>query len=276
MWSKNCAVAELLLGCLLSGPLAADITLTQLANEGVIIESGQTRIMIDGMVVEPYAVYGGLPPAAVPDFRAARGDFADIDLALVSHRHHEHNQPEFACDFMQASDRTRLVSGSQVLGLMREKCRDFVTTSPRVREIDPQYGAPHVIEEPGFRVTVFPLSHGVRKYARIQNYGHLVEIGGMTVLHVGDAAADPTDFERAGLADRSLDVALIPFGYFQPGPGADIVNRFLDAPLKIAVHIPPGEMEEVQAYLAENWPKVHILARPLEQLRFSAAAPPPP
>ena len=276
MWSKSRAIAEGLLACLLCGPLAADVTLTQLANEGVVIASGEARIMIDGMVVEPYAVYGGLPPAAVADFNAARGDFADIDLALVSHRHHEHNQPEYACAFMQASGRTRLESSAQVLGLMREKCRDFVTTSPRVREIDPQYGVPRVIEEPGFRVTVFPLSHGVRKYARIQNYGHLVEIGGMTVLHVGDAAMDPEDFERAGLADRRLDVALIPFWFFQPGPGAAVVERYLDAPLKIAVHIPPGEMQEVQSYMAENWPRVQILAQPLEQLRFSAAAPPPP
>jgi hypothetical protein len=51
MWWKSRALAEAVLGCLLCGPLLADITITQLANEGVIIEGGQTRIMIDGMVV---------------------------------------------------------------------------------------------------------------------------------------------------------------------------------------------------------------------------------
>ena len=276
MWWKSRALAEAVLGCLLCGPLLADITITQLANEGVIIEGGQTRIMIDGMVVEPYSVYGGLPATAIPRFEAASGDFADVDLALVSHRHHDHNQPRFACAFMQASDRTRLESSAQVLGLMREKCRDFVTTSPRIREIDPRYGAPHVIEESEVRVTVFPLSHGTRKYARIQNYGHLVEIGGMTVLHIGDAAMDPADFERAGLAEQSLDVALIPFWFFQPGPGADVIEDYLDAPVKIAVHIPPAEMEEVRTYMAEAYPGVLILERPMEKMRFSAARPPRP
>jgi L-ascorbate metabolism protein UlaG (beta-lactamase superfamily) len=276
MWWKSRALAEAVLGCLLCGPLLADITITQLANEGVIIEGGQTRIMIDGMVVEPYSVYGGLPATAIPRFEAAGGDFAEIDLALVSHRHHDHNQPRFACAFMQASDRTRLESSAQVLGLMREKCRDFVTTSPRIREIDPRYGAPHVIEESEVRVTVFPLSHGTRKYARIQNYGHLVEIGGMNVLHIGDAAMDPADFERAGLAEQRLDVALIPFWFFQPGPGAGVIEGYLDAPVKIAVHIPPGEMEEVRTYMAEAYPGVVILEQPMEKMRFSAAPPPPP
>jgi L-ascorbate metabolism protein UlaG (beta-lactamase superfamily) len=126
-----------------------------------------------------------------------------------------------------------------------------------------------VIEIPGVKVTAFPLSHGTRKAARIQNFGHLVEMGGVSVLHIGDAAMNPADFEREGLGQRKVDVALIPFLYFQPGPGAELIKRYLDAPLKIAVHIPPGELDEVKAYMAEAYPKVLIFERPLQEVRFS-------
>mgnify|MGYP000721217883 CR=1 FL=1 len=128
-----------------------------------------------------YAMLAGLPPEAVDDFEQAAGPFGGVDLALASHRHHDHNQPAFACEFLQASETTRLVTSAEVIGLMREKCREFVTTSPRIRTIDPQYGAHHEITKSDARVTVFPLSHGTRKYARIQNYGHLVEVGGITL-----------------------------------------------------------------------------------------------
>lgn len=262
-------VASLLL-CGFCAAAYADVTITKLANAGVVVSSGGTRVMIDGMVVEPYSVYGALPPEAIPAFNGALADFAGIDLALVSHRHHEHNQPEFACGFMRASPKTELHTSRQVIGLMREKCREFVTSSPRVKPIDPQYGAPVVIDIPGARVTVFPLSHGTGKRARIQNYGHLVEIGGVSVLHVGDAAMNPTDFDRAGLAQRDIDVALIPFLYFQPGPGAALVDRYLDAKLKIAVHIPPSEVAEVKAQLAQSFPDVRVFERPLEQIRLTA------
>jgi L-ascorbate metabolism protein UlaG (beta-lactamase superfamily) len=268
-------VSSLLLLSLCTG-LQAQVTITQLANAGVVISAGETRVMIDGMVVEPYSVYGSLPPEAVPSFNQALAEFASVDLALVSHRHHEHNQPEFACDFMLASSATQLYSSAQVIGLMREKCRDFITTSPRVHEIDPQYGAPAVIEIPGVKVTAFPLSHGTRKDALIQNFGHLVELGGVSVLHIGDAAKSPEDFERAGLGQRKVDVALIPFLYFQPGPGTELIKRYLDAPLKIAVHIPPGELDEVKAYMAESYPKVLIFERPLQEVRFSANPSPSP
>lgn len=273
---RNRVIGELLLLWVLSSGLQADVTITKLANAGVIIADGETRVMIDGMVVEPYSVYGSLPPEAIPSFNQALAEFAGIDMALVSHRHHEHNQPEFACGFMQASRPTVLYTSGQVIGLMREKCRQFMTTSPRVHEIDPQYGAPRVIEAPGLKVTVFPLSHGTRKDARIQNFGHLVEMGGTSVLHVGDAAMNPEDFERAGLGQRKVDVALIPFLYFQPGPGAELVRRYLDATLKIAVHIPPSEVEEVKAYMAESYPRVIVFERPLDRIRFSANLDPSP
>jgi len=259
---------------LASSPVYSDITVTQLANEGVIISDGETRVIIDGMVVEPYSVYGGLSPEAASQFDQAAGAFSGVDLALVSHRHHDHNQPRYACQFMQQSEGTRLVSSAQVLGLMREKCRPLVTTSPRVSEIDPQYGEPHVFSQGGANVTVFPLSHGTRKYAKIQNYGHLIELGGMTILHIGDAAMDPVDFQRAGLDQVDLDVALVPFWYFQPGPGADVISQYLDAPHKIANHIPPSEMEEIRTHMNAAYPGVLILEAPLNEVSFSPTVQP--
>lgn len=270
MRSVSRVIVESLLLLALSAGLQADVTITKLANAGVVISNGDTRVMIDGMVVEPYSIYGSLPAKAIPNFSHALADFAGIDLALVSHRHHEHNQPEFACAFLQASPSTELYTSAQVIDLMRERCRDFMTTSPQVHEIDPQYGAPQVIDIPGAKVTVFRLSHGTGKNARIQNFGHLVEMGGNSVLHIGDAAMNPEDFERAGLGHRKVDVALIPYLYFQPGPGAELIRRYLDAPLKIAVHIPPGELEKVKAYMTASFPKVLVFDHPLERVRFSA------
>lgn len=265
--------ALILFFLLLPATLRAEVSITQLANEGVLISDGETRILIDGLVVETYSVYGGLSGEALAHFNALSGPFADIDLALASHRHHDHNQPAFACKFMKASQGTRMVSSPQVLGLMREKCRSLVTDSGRFQAINPPRGEPWVETIGTATVTAFPLSHGTRKYARIQNFGHLVEIGGKTIVHLGDAAMTAADFDTAGLHERQIDVALIPFWYFQPGPGAEIVTHYLDAPLKIAVHIPPGEMAEVKAHLAENFPRVRILEKLLDTATFQPVEP---
>jgi L-ascorbate metabolism protein UlaG (beta-lactamase superfamily) len=253
--------------------LQADVTLTQLANEGVLLDDGATRVMIDGMVVERYSLYGGLPQAAAAAFERAEDPFHQVDLALASHRHHDHNQPLYACRFMQASTQTVLYSSPQVLGLMREKCRQFITTSPRVNEINPPYEAPYTIHQGSAAVTVFRLSHGTRKYARIQNFGHLVEMGGLKILHIGDAAMTAEDFARAGLDRETLDVVLIPYWFFQPGPGAEVVEKYLNATHQFAVHIPPGEMEEVLEYMEQSYPTVKILPNPLDRMTIRDTSP---
>ena len=73
-----------------------------------------------------------------------------------------------------------------------------------------------------------------------------------------------------------VDVALIPYSYFQPGPGAEIVRRFLDVPHQIAEHIPPREMADVKAYLKAEFPRVLVLEKALDHVEFSAASPPRP
>jgi L-ascorbate metabolism protein UlaG (beta-lactamase superfamily) len=210
-----------------------------------------------------------LPADAAADYDHLAGVFSGIDLVLASHRHHDHNQPAFACEFMMESEESLLVTSSQVIGLMREKCRTFVTSSDRVSLVDPQPGQPVTIERGNARVTIFSLSHGKRKYAKIENYGHLVELGGVSVLHIGDAAMDPVDFESAGLGEVALDAAFIPIWFFQPGPGEAVIKAFLDATVKVAVQVPPDEMAEARSFLDENFPGVELL-EPLDEIRVVA------
>jgi len=264
-------------GILATQVLPADVIVTQLANEGVILsDGGENQVMIDGMVTEPYSIYGGLPADAIALYSKASGPFSGIDLALVSHQHHDHNQPVAACQFVQKSTGTLFVTSQQVVDLVREKCRQYITTSPQVRIIDPQYGQPEVVQVGDVKVTIFKLSHGGGKYAVLQNFGFLVEIGGMRVLHVGDADMDAADFIRAGLDSGDIDIALLPFWYFAPGPGGELVSTYLDAPHKIANHIPPGEMAETKDYMQGAYPEVTILEKPLDQIRFSPTVAPTP
>ncbi len=249
--------------------LQAEVIVQQLANEGFILSDGKsTKVMVDGMVVEPYSVYGGLPSELFTAYTTATGPFADINLVLVSHQHHDHNQPSYACQFMQKSTSAILATSSQVVDLMREKCRQFVSSSPRIQIIDPQYDETETLMVGDASVNIFLLSHGGGKYEHLKNYGHLVELGGMRILHIGDAAMETADFKRAAVADMKVDVALIPFWYFQPGPGGGMVRRFLTAKHMIATHIPPGEMAEVKEYLKVEYPNVVILENTLDEARF--------
>lgn len=264
------ALCCFVMAILFCAKVQAEVFVQQLANEGFMLSDGKsTKVMVDGMVVEPYSVYGGLPSEMLPAFTTTTGPFADINLVLVSHQHHDHNQPSYACQFMQKSSRAILATSSQVVELMREKCRQFVSSSPRIQIIDPQYDEMETLMVGNASVNIFLLSHGGGKYANLKNYGHLIELGGIRILHIGDAAMETADFKRAGVADMKVDVALIPFWYFQPGPGGGMIRRYLTAKHMIATHIPPGEMAEIKEYLQVEYPNVVILENPLEEASFS-------
>ena len=263
------------LGAFVFSQLAlADVTITRLANDGVIIENADTRIMVDGFVVEPYALYGGLPPEMAQQFSTATGLFAGIDAAFASHKHHDHNQPEFTCNFLRASDETRLITSQQVVDLVRERCRVLVTNTSQVGTIDPKLDLPMVLPIGSAKVTIIPLSHGTGKYARIMNWGHIVEMDGIRILHIGDAAMALADFEAAAAELADLDVALIPFWYFQPGPGMAVVERFMDVPHQFAVQIPPQEMAEVTEFLSAGYPEVQVMRMPGDSVVISSPAEP--
>ncbi len=265
---KAVVKSVIVLTLLLSSGAHAGVVLQQLANEGFIIGDGEsTRVMVDGMVAEPYSVYGGLPADLIPAFSNASGPFAKINLVLVSHQHHDHNQPSHACNFIQNSVGI-LATSQQVVDLMREKCRQFVLSSPRIQIIDPLYGEPVNLQVGDASVSIFLLSHGGGKYASLKNFGHLIELGGMRVLHIGDAAMEAADFNTAAVADMKVDIALIPFWYFQPGPGGGMLRRYLTAKHMVATHIPPGEMAEVKEYLQVEYPNVIILENPMDEIRF--------
>ena len=52
--NRLAARAACLFVLLASPALSAKVVVTQLANGGVILSQGETRVMIDGIVVEPY------------------------------------------------------------------------------------------------------------------------------------------------------------------------------------------------------------------------------
>ena len=252
-----------------SQPLAADITITFLGNEGVLISDGTSKVLIDGFLAEPFAIYEGLTEQATAQQSRAASPFDNIGLALASHRHFDHFQPDQACRFMKASPATLFVSSPQVQVLLKDRCKPFAATNKNIRSIIPALGVSERVRRGGLSAEIFPLSHGVGKYAVLQNYGHLVELGGMTVLHIGDAAMDSAHFIVAGLQNRQLDVALIPYWFLVQTTGRHLVSQYMDARYKIAVHIPPKEYQEIKSILAEEMPEVIMFDSRMSELRFS-------
>lgn len=248
------------------------LKLTALANEGVLFRAGETVVAIDAAVREPYSVYGALPAEAFAELAVGEGRFAGLDLLLVSHEHRDHFQAEAMATILAGNAGAMLVSSPQVV----ESAAEAVAAGDRdrLRAVDPcaaeatedGRGGEVRLDLDRVRVDFLCMPHGGRHRGRIYNLGHVVEIGGRRVLHIGDVANDRAIFAGFELPSRKIDVVLVPYWMFW-GDEEELVRTALAAPVVVAVHIPPGDLAGVREELAERWPEVRVLS-PLESIEI--------
>lgn len=251
-------------GCGVVGDGAADATgtleVTWLANEGALISAGGKRVLIDAFVPEEYSIYTALPEAVAAAMLEGAPPFDGVIVALVSHVHADHFQPEFAREVLARRDEIVLVSSPQV------QATGALAGRAEVRL--PAPGQSAFWSGHGVDVEFLNLSHGSGRVAEIQNLGHIVTIDGYRVLHIGDAAMDPENFAPYRLADRDLHVALIPYWYFSSAEGRQIVEEHLVADLRIAVHLPRAGRDDETLDAARADGRAAVPERALQSWRI--------
>jgi L-ascorbate metabolism protein UlaG (beta-lactamase superfamily) len=115
---------------------------------------------------------------------------------------------------------------------------------------------------------VLELPHAKGARTQVENLGYLVELGGVRVLHVGDAHMAAETFAHFRLPERRIDVALVPYWYLLEEEGRRLVREQIGARRVVAFHVPPGEHASVSAQLRALMPEVRVLTRMMETVRM--------
>jgi L-ascorbate metabolism protein UlaG (beta-lactamase superfamily) len=248
---------------LASSASAEPLEVTYLANEGFLVRSGDAAFIIDAFVTEPYSIYSAVPADVFARLVDGEAPFDGIDVALVSHPHGDHFQPEAARAFLDRQVETLFVSSPQVVDAVGGAAEGR-------RAVWPEPGEVVSVERGGVRVDVFRLPHGGARHRTIQNLGHVVHLGGFKVLHVGDADRAERHYEPFDLPAQAVDVALVPYWFLLDADGRRLVERHLRGRHVVAVHIPPGELDDVAERLRREMPEVIVFRRASETRRFKA------
>lgn len=136
-----------------------------------------------------------------------------------------------------------------------------------IRALSPEPGEEEALEVGRIRIELLRLSHGTGRFASIQNLGHVVTVGGVTALHVGDAEMLAASFAPYRLGERGIDVAFVPYWYFDDPTGRRIVDEHFRPAKLVACHVPPRELEDVTRRLARSDPDVLVPQEAFEVFR---------
>jgi L-ascorbate metabolism protein UlaG (beta-lactamase superfamily) len=248
-------------------PKVLGVDVTFLANSGFFLESGRYSVLIDAFLREPTDVYAGVPEEVHKRLVNAMSPFDGLTVVLVSHKHADHVQMRGLEKYLGKNNEAQLLTSPDVLKALQTHSRDFPAIQRRTRPMPTVVGSVNKVLQEEMTIEFFQLAHGGPD-ADVVNLAHLIEMGGLRMLHVGDAKPDPENFAAYGLAARRIDVVFVPYWFFGSEAGMRTLHEQIKARIVVACHVPPSEMEKFAGNLRSQFPDVVLFQEAMEKRSF--------
>jgi len=243
-----------------------DVTITYLQNDGVLISDGTKKILIDAIFSQANS-WINLDPDENNKVINAQAPYDNVDLILITHNHGDHYWVSNVNTHINNNPNGKVIAPPQVM-------TNF--SGPQFLDVTPALWQSESLTVNGIELEVLHLKHfnafGMI-FDTVENFGYLIKLGGKNILHLGDAKMTVENFQSFGLADKNIDVVLIPTFY----PEAHLMTSHRDALLSqvdpdhiIALHLLAGSIPNIVQQVNDLYPGATIFTTPLETFTFDA------
>ena len=237
---------RLLVCGLLSTPLTAlaDSEVTYLANQGVLIEHRQTKVLFDPLFDNAYGQYELVPDDVAADLLSGKPPFDGVSAIFVSHAHGDHFSAERMLAYLRAQQGVRLYAPVQAVKLLREQANGDAPELARVVGIALERGDEPVRYEMAgldIRAVRIPHSGWPTRRTDIENLAFHVRLDeATTVMHFGDSDPLPAHFApyQSLWDDRGTNLAMPPYWFFLSSGGREVLADQIRPELAIGTHVP--------------------------------------
>ena len=224
-----------------------------IANEGVLISQGHTKIMFDPLPLSGFGTYPEVPETTFDAIMKGTGAYAGVDAVFISHAHTDHFSAKNMIAYMQAHKKVRLIAPQQALDALQKDEAWDKKLRKRMTIIDLEAGdAPQKIRLRNIRATAVRIPHAgwpAPARAAVQNIVYRVTLDrSATVMHMGDADPNPVHFtpHAEHWQDVRTDTAFPPYWFFLSETGQAILSNDINADKAIGVHVPINVPQELQ------------------------------
>lgn len=246
----------------------ADFTIRYIANQGVLIRAGGKQVLIDSLHREYKPAYA-FPPADLQRLlETGAKPYDKINLLLASHVHLDHFHAESIGLHLKNNPSAIFASSDQAIAEIAKNFADYEKIKAQIKPVAYEWKKPFEYNQDGIKVRFLSLRHANAQFAGIQNFGHLIEIGGRRMLHIGDADMTAENFSAFNLAKENIDIAFIPYWFLLSENGRKLVREQFNPKQIIAVHISPDESEKISADLKKIDPEIIAFTKILEERNF--------
>lgn len=216
-----------------------------IANEGILVSAGDTKIMFDPLALSGFGTYPEITAEDKSAIFAGEGDFDGIDIVFISHAHSDHFSAVDMIDYMTVQPNVRLVAPKQAIDLMQKEAIWQDDLAARIDGVDLDYGHDAVQKTWGeVNADIVRIPHAGwpdPRRASIQNMLYRVSLPtGATIIHMGDADPKAEHFTPYNdLWDaKDTHTAFPPYWFLTREGGQDILTNILHAKDAVGIHVP--------------------------------------
>jgi L-ascorbate metabolism protein UlaG (beta-lactamase superfamily) len=230
------------------------LQLTYIANEGVLVSSGDKKVLIDALFDKPNTEYRAPSPEILDKIMKGEVPYDGVDLLLVTHSHPDHFDAALAARYVATFPGVILLAPADAAAELRRVTTEWPSIAPRVVSLEAKPGEKTRREPNQIPVTAFRTLHSGDQESPM-NFMYLFELNGWRVFHEGDSTGKTDEYQSFGLGSAPVDLALVHF-WFPLEPNC---ARFLQEVLKpdhiALMHLPirleddaPGKIDLVRKY----------------------------
>lgn len=214
-----------------------------LANSGVMIARGDTKVLFDPFFRSDFGRYDRVPDAMEAAIFEGAPPWDGIDAMFISHHHGDHFDPAVVMKFLHRWPSVRLYAPQQAVSAMLalDKAHSESVLN-RIHGLKLERDSPAVrLSMDGLLVEAVRIAHAgwPSRHANVENIAFRVTLdSATTVMHLGDADSGHEHYamHETHLQERETDLAMVPIWLLLSDKGRYVLDKHIDADHEIGVH----------------------------------------
>ena len=241
-----------------------------LANAGVMVAKGDTKVLFDPFFRNDYGQYDLVPAEMEAAIFAGTPPYDSIDALFISHHHDDHFDPALVMRYLQEWPEIQLYAPQQAVSALiaeSESPSDDLLQRIHSVELEPDSAAVR-FSFTGLEIQAVRVAHAgwPNQHAEVVNIVFRVALDeSTTVMHLGDADAGRQHYapHTAFWEERDTDLALVPVWLLLTDKGRYVLDEHVDAGHEIGIHVYKSVPDDPEDR-SSNFEGLDIFTRPGE------------
>jgi len=224
---------------------AHQASVSYLANEAVLVTSGDKKVLFDPFFHEAFGTYQLVPEPIKQAVFAGESPYNDITAIVISHAHGDHFAADDVLSYLTQYPNTKLIAPQQATKQLTD-LQGAQAIQQQVHSVQLSFNQSPVVKViSGLTFEAVRIPHaGWPGRAEIENIVFRVTFPHpktpVTVMHLGDADSNDDHYLpfKAHWQRVKTNTAFPPYWFYFSAEGNDILSSILNVENSVGIHVP--------------------------------------